>query len=81
MAISETEMNFEREYLNSVTNELRNKISEIGSALYQQEEKVNCQIQIRIAQCIVVELISIHTDHLDLPWMYHKRKLLRDRFA
>ena len=32
MAISETEMNFEREYLNSVTNELRNKISEIGSA-------------------------------------------------
>lgn len=41
MAISETEMNFEREYLNSVTNELRNKISEIGSALYQQEEKVN----------------------------------------
>ena len=41
MTISDNEMQLEKKYLEVVTKELRDKISSIGSNLYEAEEKVN----------------------------------------
>lgn len=41
MTISDNEMQLEKKYLEVVTKELRDKISSIGSNLYESEEKVN----------------------------------------
>ena len=41
MAINENDLNQEKAYLNIVNKELKEKISDIGVSLYQQEEKIN----------------------------------------
>lgn len=41
MAINENDLNQEKAYLNIVNKELKEKISNIGVSLYQQEEKIN----------------------------------------
>ena len=41
MTISDNEMQLEKKYLEVVTKELRDKISSIGSNLYEAEEKAN----------------------------------------
>ena len=41
MAINENDLNQEKSYLNIVNKELKEKISNIGVSLYQQEEKIN----------------------------------------
>ena len=54
MAISDNEIQLEKKYLEVVTKELRDKISSIGSNLYEAEEKVN-----ELAKKIVTEDMSV----------------------